>query len=78
MLNEISQADINEPTIHSIRYRVKDTDSLLVKIIEKSAKVPAEPQDNPEIEKYRNLTCENYYRNIFNARLLLSAVISTV
>lgn len=64
MLNEISQADINEPTIHSIRYRVKDTDSLLVKIIEKSAKVPAEPQDNPEIEKYRNLTCENYYKII--------------
>lgn len=64
MINEISQADIDKPTIHSIRYRVKDTDSLLVKIIEKSAKVPAEPQGNPEIEKYRELTQANYYKII--------------
>lgn len=62
MINEISQADIDDPTIHSIRYRIKDTDSLLVKIIEKSAKVPAEPQGNLEIEKYRNLTQANYYK----------------
>lgn len=64
MINEISQADINNPTIHSIRYRVKDTDSLLVKIIEKSATVPEKPQGNPEIEKYRYLTQENYYKII--------------
>lgn len=64
MINEISQADIDDPTIHSIRYRIKDTDSLLVKIIEKSAKVPAEPQGNLEIEKYRNLTQANYYKII--------------
>lgn len=64
MINEISQADINKPTIHSIRYRVKDVDSLLVKIIEKSSKVPEEPQGNPEIEKYRNLTQANYYKII--------------
>lgn len=64
MINEISQADINKPTIHSIRYRVKDIDSLLIKIIEKSAKVPAEPQGNSDIEKYRHLTKENYYKII--------------
>lgn len=64
MINEISQADMNHPTIHSIRYRVKDADSLLIKIIDKSAKVPAEPQGNPEIEKYRSLTKENYYKII--------------
>lgn len=64
IINEISQADINKPTIHSIRYRVKDTDSLLVKIIEKSDLVPEKPQGNPEIEKYRHLTPDNYYKII--------------
>jgi len=64
MINEISQSDMNNPTIHSIRYRVKDVESLLIKIIDKSAKVPIEPQNNPEIEKYRNLTKENYYKII--------------
>lgn len=64
MINEISQADMSDPTIHSIRYRVKDVDSLLIKIIEKSVKVPAETQSNAEIEKYRYISEENYYKII--------------
>lgn len=64
MISEISQADMSNPTIHSIRYRVKDVDSLLIKIIEKSAKVPTQTQCNAEIEKYRHISEENYYKII--------------
>ena len=51
MIDEISKADMSDPTIHSIRYRVKDVDSLLIKIIDKSVKVPTQCHSNPEIEK---------------------------
>ena len=74
MINEISQAELDSPTIHSIRYRVKDVDSLLVKIIEKSATVPEKPQGNPEIEKYRSLTPSNYYKiitDLIGVRILI-------
>ena len=74
IINQISQAEIDSPTIHSIRYRIKDVDSLLVKIIEKSAKVPEEPQGNPEIEKYRHLTQSNYYKiitDLIGVRILI-------
>lgn len=74
MINEISEAEMNTPAIHSIRYRVKDVESLLVKIIDKSAKVPAEPQGNPEIEKYRHLTKDNYYMiitDLIGVRILI-------
>lgn len=74
LINEISEADMNDPTIHSIRYRVKDVESLLVKIIDKSANVPVDPQSNHEIEKYRHLTKENYYKiitDLIGVRILI-------
>lgn len=64
LIDLISDKDMDKPTIHSIRYRVKDVDSLIVKIIQKSASVPEQPQGNPEIEKYRNITKDNYYKVI--------------
>ena len=64
MIDEISKADMSDPTIHSIRYRVKDVDSLLIKIIDKSVKVPTQCQSNPEIEKYRYISDKNYYKII--------------
>ncbi|MBQ7329120.1 MAG: hypothetical protein IJX01_04360 [Oscillospiraceae bacterium] len=64
IIDSISHADMDKPVIHSIRYRIKDADSLIVKIIQKSAKVPESPQGNAEIEKYRNLTKDNYYKII--------------
>lgn len=54
-ISSIENTDINSETkeyikhIHSIRYRIKDTESLLVKIIEK---------------KYENINCDNKYNNI--------------
>lgn len=74
VINEISEADMDDPAIHSIRYRVKDVESLLIKIIDKSANVPAEPQSNSEIEKYRHLTKENYYKiitDLIGVRILI-------
>lgn len=41
------------PTVHSVRFRVKDADHLIEKIIRKSAEGS---------EKYRNLSTENYHR----------------
>lgn len=64
IIDEISNEDMNNPVIHSIRYRIKDANSLLVKIIQKSAKVPEDPQHNLEIEKYRDISKDNYYKLI--------------
>lgn len=55
---------MSDPTIHSIWYRVKDVDSLLIKIMEKSVKVPVETQSNADIEKYRYISEENHYKII--------------
>lgn len=62
IINEISQSDMSAPTIHSIRYRVKDVDSLLIKIIDKVSQVPASVQGNAEIEKYRDISEDNYFK----------------
>lgn len=64
MIGEINQADMCNPTIHSIQYRVKDVDCLLIKIIEKCVKVPSQSQNNAEIEEYRHISEENYYKII--------------
>ncbi|MBD5115002.1 MAG: RelA/SpoT domain-containing protein [Ruminococcaceae bacterium] len=66
IIDEISKKDMNidNPVIHSIRYRIKDVDSLTVKIIKKCARLPEHPQNNPEIEKYREISEENYYQMI--------------
>ena len=44
--------------IHSIRYRIKETDSLIVKIIEKKFE-----NTNPQ-SKYNHITVDNYYQII--------------
>lgn len=74
IISAISQADISKPTIHSIRYRVKDEDSLLVKLIEKCSEVPQTPQGNAEVEKYRCVTKQNYYKiitDLIGVRILI-------
>ncbi len=50
--------------IHSVRFRIKDINSLLSKIIKKKAFLSKEIQDNYDIEKYRNLDDKNYYKII--------------
>lgn len=62
--SELIIADTSAAAIHSVRSRVKDVDSLLVKIIEKSASVPMTPQDNLDIEKYRDISAQNYHKII--------------
>ena len=48
--------------IHSARFRIKEIDSLLVKIIKKKAFLSKEPQENCEEEKYRRLDSKNYFK----------------
>ena len=50
--------------IHSARFRVKALDSLLVKIIKKKAFLSKDIQDDYDIEKYRELDANNYYKII--------------
>lgn len=51
-------------SVHSIRYRVKDVNSLLVKVVKKLSKLSKEPSTDYEIEKYRGINKENYYKLI--------------
>lgn len=74
IIDKISEKDLENPVIHSVRYRIKDAESLIVKIIQKSACVPKEPQNNPEIEKYRNISKNNYYKiitDLIGVRILI-------
>lgn len=48
--------------IHSARYRVKSMESLAVKIIKKKAALPSRTSNIYDIEKYRNLDKDNYYK----------------
>lgn len=50
--------------IHSVRFRIKEINSLLAKIIKKKAFLSKEIQDDYEIEKYRDLDDKNYYKII--------------
>lgn len=56
--------DSKKKGIHSARFRVKDIDSLLVKIIKKKAFLSKEVQEDYDIEKYRELNADNYYQII--------------
>ncbi len=56
--------DSNNNEIYSIKQRVKSPDSLLVKIVNRLAKVPEVPSDNRDIEKYRDISLDNYYEVI--------------
>lgn len=50
--------------IHSARYRVKSVESLIGKYIKKKAFLPEIPSNNYDIEKYRTLNGDNYYKII--------------
>lgn len=50
--------------IHSARYRTKTIDSLLTKYIKKKALLPEIPGSDYNIEKYRPLNKNNYYKII--------------
>ena len=64
LVGELSGLDTASQTMHSIRHRLKDVDSLLAKIIMKRAQVSRDWTTNPEIEKYRNISEKNYYKII--------------
>lgn len=49
-------------SVHSIRYRVKDVNSLLVKIVKKLSKLPKIPSTDYDIEKYRGINKNNYFK----------------
>ena len=48
--------------IHSARYRIKGKNSLLVKIVKKKAVISQTVSKEYEIEKYRDLNSDNYYK----------------
>ena len=50
--------------IHSVRFRIKNIDSLLSKIVKKKAFLSKDIQEDYKIEKYRDLDVENYYKII--------------
>jgi len=56
--------DKKADSIHSVRMRIKDIDSLLSKIIKKKAYLSKEIQEDYDIEKYRPLDEKNYYKII--------------
>lgn len=56
--------DSESKGIHSARFRVKKIDSLLVKIVKKKAFLSKEVQSDYDIEKYRDLNAENYFKII--------------
>ena len=56
--------DSESKGIHSARFRVKKVDSLLVKIVKKKAFLSKEVQEDYDIEKYRSLDSNNYYKII--------------
>ena len=60
--------------IHSARYRVKTTESLLVKYAKKVEMLPQIPGNEPEIEKYRFMNPTNYQRvitDLIGVRILI-------
>nr|WP_302141806.1 hypothetical protein [uncultured Schaedlerella sp.] len=56
--------DSGSKGIHSARFRIKKADSLLVKIVKKKAFLSKEPQDDYDLEKYRDVNVGNYYKII--------------
>lgn len=50
--------------IHSARYRTKSVDSLLTKYVKKKALLPETPGSDYNIEKYRPMNKDNYYKII--------------
>lgn len=58
----LSDNDLKE--IHSARYRTKSIDSLITKYIKKKALLPEIPSSDYNIEKYRLMDSNNYYKII--------------
>ncbi len=56
--------DKGADSIHSVRFRIKNVDSLLSKIVKKKAYLSKEIQEDYEIEKYRALDDKNYFKII--------------
>ena len=50
--------------IHSARYRVKSVESLIGKYVKKKTLLPEIASNNYDIEKYRPLNSDNYYKII--------------
>ena len=68
LVGELSGLDTASQTMHSIRHRLKDVDSLLAKIIMKRAQVSRDWTTNPEIAE------KNYYKiitDIIGIRILI-------
>lgn len=61
-LLDIIQDNDLKPIIHSARSRIKDVDSLKVKIVRKLAKLSIEECNDYEREKYRQIDENNYYK----------------
>lgn len=61
-------------SIHSVSFRVKETNSMLVKIVKKKSVLSKIPSDDYEMEKYRDLNCDNYYKiltDLIGIRILI-------
>ena len=56
--------DSESKGIHSARFRIKQSESLLEKIVRKKALLSKDIQDDYDIEKYRELDADNYYKII--------------
>lgn len=62
LMTILTDSELSE--IHSARYRVKSIESLWTKYIKKKALLPEEPGTDYNIEKYRPMTKDNYYKII--------------
>lgn len=62
LMTILSDSELKE--IHSARYRTKSVESLLTKYVKKKALLPETPGTDYNIEKYRPMNKDNYYKII--------------
>lgn len=62
LMTILTDSELKE--IHSARYRTKSIDSLLTKYVRKKALLPEKPGNDYNIEKYRPMNKDNYYKII--------------
>lgn len=62
LMTILTDSELKE--IHSARYRTKTVESLLTKYVKKKALLPEEPGSDYNIEKYRSMDKDNYYKII--------------
>lgn len=73
VLNMLKDDELRKK-VHSISYRVKSADSLIGKVLRKSGNLSIKKSENAEIEKYRDLDKDNYYKiitDIIGIRILI-------